>query len=50
MQFRLSENPDEMSQNATIHRGLHCLLEYYKIQSSGTVLHNYFEISTYDPS
>ena len=41
------EDPDEMTQNAAFHQGLHCLLN--QIQTSGTELHNHFEISTCDP-
>ena len=42
-----SEDPDEMQHNAAFHQGLHCLLR--KIQSSGTEIPNYLNISTCDP-
>ena len=38
-----SEDPAEMPQNAAFHQNLHCLLR--EIQSSGTEVHNYLEIS-----
>ena len=45
-----SEDPDEMSQNAAFHLGMHCLLLKRSKQFSETEVHLYLELQTCDPS